>query len=109
MIVMKHTLLDTSINRLMGTYDSEAEALAYVRALLKVNDATFADDLALSAERSDGSFTKPVTGADLVARAEDVDAERDLASVRTGDVMTPRGGSRYSEPGEAVAGSRMMR
>jgi len=90
MIVMKHTLFDTSINRLMGTYGSEAEALAYVQALLSVNDATFADELALSAERSDGSFTKPVTGADLVARAEEVDTERELASARTGDVVTPR-------------------
>ena len=66
---MKYRLWDTDINRLFGTFDTEAEALAYVRAVLESYGAAYADDLAMGCERPDGSFTAPLTGEELVERA----------------------------------------
>lgn len=65
---MTYVLFDTTINRVMGVYESEQEALAYVRALLSVNDADFADDLALAKDLGGGRPGEPLSGAELVAR-----------------------------------------
>ena len=66
---MRTHLWDTDINRLFGTSDTEAEALACVRALLESYGAAYADDLAMGGERSDGTFAVPLTGAALIERA----------------------------------------
>jgi len=71
---MAYMVFDTSINRVMGVYETEDDALSYVRALLRVNDADFADDLAIAEELRDGRYGAPLTGADLVTRAEEVAA-----------------------------------
>ena len=77
---MKHHLWDTDINRLFGTFDTEDEALAFVRALVESYGAAYADDLAIGCERPDGSFTAPLTGAVLVERAWQVAQEHEPAS-----------------------------
>lgn len=81
---MTYTLFDTSIGRLMRVFASEEEALVYVRTLLGVNDPDFADDLALSGETDDGRYAEPISGAALVARAEEVAADRETIEPRPG-------------------------
>jgi hypothetical protein len=76
---MKYRLWDTDISRLFGTFDTEAEALDLVRSLLESYGAGYADELALGCERSDGSFTDPLTGAALVERARRVAKEPESA------------------------------
>jgi hypothetical protein len=66
---MKYRLWDTDINRLFGTFETEGEALAFVRILIHDYGKAYADDLALGCERGDGSFTEPLVGAALLARA----------------------------------------
>jgi hypothetical protein len=84
---MKYRLWDTDINRLFGTFDTEDESLALVRALLESYGNAYANDLALGCEHQDGSFTAPLTGAALVERA----------------LRTPQ--ENESEPGPLLAGA----
>lgn len=78
---MKYRLWDTDINRLFGTFDNEDEALILVTSLLDSYGDAYAEDLALGCERSDGSFTEPLKGAVLIARAAEAAARRVAASV----------------------------
>lgn len=77
---MKYRLWDTDINRLFGTFDTEDEALAFVRALLESYGNAYANDLALGCERQDGSFTPPLTGAALVEHARRTPQEHESES-----------------------------
>lgn len=81
---MKYRLWDTDINRLFGTFDNEDEALALVRTMITSYGPTYADDLALGCERADGSFTLPLTGAELVARTQRVAGKRETVTSRPG-------------------------
>jgi len=91
---MIYRVWDTDINRLHGTYDTEEEALALVRTLVSTYGDAYAEDLAVGCERPDGSFTEPLSGRELLARAEQVMAERERAEARPGEVVAtkPRGG-----------------
>ena len=82
---MVYRLFDTSINRLFGSFDTEEDALALVWTVVGANRDD-ADDLALGCERADGSFAAPLSGATLLARADEVAPEhnRPPASSRPG-------------------------
>jgi len=82
---MKYRVFDTSVNRLFGTFDTEAEAMTLVRTLVGSNEDDWADDLAVSCERPDGSFDEPLSGAALLARAEDVVAKRETVGISGGN------------------------
>lgn len=81
---MTYPLFDTSLGRLMRVFASEEAALVHVRTLLGVNDPDFADDLALGGETDDGRYAEPISGAALVARAEEAVADREPIAPRPG-------------------------
>ncbi len=95
---MKYRVFDTSINKLFGVYDSEEEAMALVRTLVGSNEDNIANDLAVSCEHDDGSFTEPLSGAALVARAERV-------GDRTGRVVATATNADKIQATRAVQGS----
>ena len=49
-----YELWDVDAGNIVGTYTSEAEALAEVRGLLAVNGASYADDLSLGRRHDAG-------------------------------------------------------
>jgi len=67
---MIYQVLDTSINKLFGTFQTEEEAMTLVRTLVGTNEGNWADELAVGCELPDGSFQEPLTGAALLERAE---------------------------------------
>ncbi len=99
---MRYRVWDTDLGKLFGVYDTEEEALGLVR-LLAESYGKDVGDIAMTCERDDGSFGEAKSGATLVARAEEVAAERERAEVRRGEVIASGwgsrpGGSGYSEP-----------
>lgn len=88
---MTYRVFDTGANRLLGAFSTEEEALTYARALLSTNDKGYEEDLAIGCERPDGSFTEPMSGSTLVARAEEVLAQHERVTTRGG--FFSRGGS----------------
>jgi hypothetical protein len=90
---MKYRLWDIDINRLFGTFDNEDEALALAGTLISSYGDAYAADLALGCERSDGSFTSPLTGHELIARVQQVAQGRQLPSPRAGHSTATRGGA----------------
>ena len=76
---MTYRVFDTNINKLFGAFETEEEALTLVRALIGDNGDDYADDLAVAYERADGSFGEPLSGAALLARAEEGSAVRERA------------------------------
>ncbi len=110
---MKYRVFDTSINKLFGVYQTEEEAMTLVRTLIGANEDDYADDLAVACEREDGSFSEPLSGVALVARAEQVAKEREQAQSRRDDdrprFFRSRSGSSSSTDYEmplAASGSR---
>jgi hypothetical protein len=73
---MTYRLWDTDIGRLIGSFDSEQEALNLVLGLAANAPDGSVDDLTLSYEREDGTRGEPRSGATLLASAEAVDAKR---------------------------------
>jgi len=107
---MIYRVWDTDINRLHGTYDTEEDALALVRTLVTAYGDDYAEDLAVGGERPEGTFTEPLSGADLLAYAERVAAERERVGHRRLEVIASHGysgGGGYSEPSEAIAAKGM--
>jgi len=62
-----YSVFDASINRLLGVYDTEDQALDVVTALLRVNSDDYADDLVVGCLPADGAGD-PLTGNELRAR-----------------------------------------
>lgn len=60
------TIFDASINRLLGVYATEDQALDVVSALLSVNSDDYADDLVVDCASADG-VAGPLTGDRLRA------------------------------------------
>lgn len=87
---MTYRVFDTSINKLFGAYSTEEEAMTLVRTLVGANDDGYADDLAVGCERDDGSSTEALSGAALLARADEVLAKDDRDRDRSGEVVAPR-------------------
>ena len=61
-----YELWDVDAGNMIGTFASEAEALAEVCDLLTVNGRSYASDLALARRRSDGG--EPIAEGDELAR-----------------------------------------
>src|SRR5688572_19838914 len=70
---MFYELIDVSTGNLIGTYDSENEALSIVRRGVHLNGVGFVDTLALGYEDNDGEGAELASGADLLARALNTD------------------------------------
>jgi hypothetical protein len=67
---MHYELWDTVSRNLLDDFDTEAEALATIRALLAINEPDMADDLALLRVGGPGGGAMVARGADLAARAQ---------------------------------------
>lgn len=66
----RYEVMDMATFTLLGSYETEEEALAVVRELLEINDPSWVDDLAIGHERPDGSPGEPLFGPTLLARLE---------------------------------------
>lgn len=65
---MRYELWDADAGNMIGSFETETEALAEVRGLLAVNASGYADDLALGqVDASGGALI--AEGAELAARA----------------------------------------
>ena len=68
---MKYSLWDTEIGSRLGRFDSEDEALAFVRMLMATYDRAKLGDLSLNWHDEHGNIGDEVTGDDLLRRAEE--------------------------------------
>ena len=66
---MFYELIDVKSGNLIGTYDSEDEALSIVRRGVQLNGSGFVDTLALGYEDNDAEGAQLAAGAELLARA----------------------------------------
>ncbi len=66
---MPYELMDVETANLVGRYATEAEALAEVGALLRVNGPAYAEDLALAYEDEHGRGRLVAEGDHLAGRA----------------------------------------
>lgn len=96
---MSYEVFDTGINRLIGVYNTEEEAMMLARALISSNGKEYAEDLAVGWERPDGSFAGSWTGDALIARADEVLGQQEHASARPAEFIPSRGNTGRSENG----------
>jgi hypothetical protein len=71
----RYSVFDASINRLLGVYDTEDQALDFVDTLLRVNSDDYADDLVVGCSPSD-DVADPLTGDELRARVRAIPERR---------------------------------
>lgn len=83
---MTYRVFDTSINKLFGAFPTESAAMQQVRALI-ADDPAFADELVVSYEREDGSFSLPLSGDLLVSRASAILDNIRVDTVESRDVL----------------------
>ena len=70
---MFYELIDVDSGNLIGTYDSEAEALAIVRRAVRENGTAYADSLALGRSDEEGEGELIAEGAELLERSARAD------------------------------------
>lgn len=75
-MAMFYELLDIETGNLIGTYASEADALAVVRHAARINGPAYVGALALGYEDDDGEGAQVAAGTDLLSRAIQADPER---------------------------------
>jgi len=68
-MAMFFELLDVETGNLIGTYETEEEALAVVRRAARLNGPSYVSALALGYEDQDGEGAQLAAGADLLDRA----------------------------------------
>jgi hypothetical protein len=89
-MIMVFRVFDIGASRLMGVYDTEPEALMFVRDLIATNGIAYADELAVGSERADGSFGPTRSGRELLDRAETILATPVLAPEPAGETIATR-------------------
>jgi hypothetical protein len=92
---MKFDLWDVETNKYLGHYEDEAEALVLVRTLVSNYGPAFADDLELGGITDEGETLESLSGAALIARADEVLSARQNDQGQRGVVIgfkaLPRG------------------
>lgn len=71
-----YELWDVDTGNIIGTFETEADALGIVHDLIQCNDADYADDLVLGYRDRQGEWRSVATGAALAARADALLPER---------------------------------
>jgi len=79
---MRYYVWDTDVAKLLGAYATEAEALSLVRTLVAHYGDDYAEDLSVGVERDEGEAGEPLSGADLIARADAALIAEDTARSR---------------------------
>ena len=69
---IKYDLWDVEINRYLGQFEDESEALDLVLTLVSHYGAAYADDLELGGVTAEGETAPSLSGAALITRAEQV-------------------------------------
>jgi hypothetical protein len=69
---MKYNLWDTETSNSSGQFEDEAEVLRLVRTLVDRYGKTYADGLGLGRDTDDGEILEPLSGANLLARVEEL-------------------------------------
>lgn len=69
---MKFNLWDTEVNRYLGQFEDEKDALRLVSMLISHHGRDYAEDLSLGRVTDEGAFLEPLTGATLLARVNEV-------------------------------------
>lgn len=73
---MIYDLWDVEVNRYLGRFEDESEALVLVRTLVNHYGAAYADDLELGGISVEGEVLEPLSGPALIARADTVLAHK---------------------------------
>lgn len=87
---MTFTLWDTDIGNQFGQFEDERAALILVRTLVSHYGESYADDLGLGRVSDEGQVLPPLSGAALIARADEVLGHCDHDDQRRGEVITSR-------------------
>ncbi len=87
---MKYTLWDIETSNQFGQFEVETEVLTLVRTLVNHYGARYAEDLGLGRVSEDGVILEPLSGAALIARAEEVLPDHQPAGESAGELVGPR-------------------
>lgn len=91
---MKYTLWDIETSNHFGQFEDEKEVLSMVRTLVNHYGARYAEDLGLGRVSEDGVILAPLSGAALIARVEEVLADRRPADESADELIGSRGRNR---------------
>lgn len=106
---LKYNLWDTEVGRYLGQFTDEKEALQLVRILVRHHGTEYADDLSLGCEAADGTFGEPLSGTDLLARAEAVLGDWAPESEPRGEVIASSGSRDMPARRDAMAAAGRVR
>ncbi len=87
---MKYTLWDTETSNQFGQFEDENEVLALVRTLVNHYGERYAEDLGLGRVNEEGVILEPLSGAALIARVDEVLADRRPANEGGGELIGSR-------------------
>ena len=73
---MKYTLWDIETSNQFGQFEDEVEVLTLIRTLVDHYGARYAEDLGLGRVSDEGVILEPLSGAALIARVDQVLADR---------------------------------
>lgn len=91
---MKYTLWDTETSNQFGEFEDEREVLTLVRTLVNHYGARDAEDLGLGGIDADGTILEPLSGAALLARVDEVLADRGAVDASAADLIGSRSRNR---------------
>src|ERR671918_99793 len=91
---MTFDLWDVETNKYLGQFPDESEALVLVRTLVSNFGAAYADDLELGGITAEGEVLESLSGAALIARADEVLSTRQNDQRQSGVVIGSKAASR---------------
>lgn len=94
---MKFDLWDVETNKYLGHFDDESDALVLVRTLVTNLGSAYADDLELGGISDDGEALASLSGAALIARADEVLSTRQNDQRQRGVVIGSKPASRSAK------------
>jgi hypothetical protein len=87
---MRYSLWDTETSNQFGQYEDKAEVLTLVRALVRHYGEGYAEGLSLGRINEKGKVLKPLPGAALLARIDEVLGDRHQEESENSDVVGHR-------------------
>jgi hypothetical protein len=84
---VKYNLWDTESSSFLGHFEDESEVMTLVRTLISHYGDAYAHDLGLGRVTDDGEILEALSGASLIARADEVLGDLSSADERQGVVI----------------------
>jgi hypothetical protein len=106
---MKFDLWDVETNKYLGHYEDESDALALVRTLVSHFGPAYANDLELGGITDDGEILASLSGAALIARAEEVLSRRQNDPGGSGVVVGSEVSARGAHGEESMVAAGALR